>query len=130
MEDKFDFELIERKPQFPQAPAQGSGADHLQHAVAENFDRVLDCARIVVESKALLAQADAYSAKVDADCRKLAQETKAYVDKLEAESKSKLAKGDLIRHLLQDYYKSGQAPLSSQDFSAIVSQVIDRYDFF
>lgn len=128
MKDDFDFEIVERKPQTPMYPKEGSGADHLQHAVAENFGRIMDCACAIAESKKLLAQADAYSAKVDADCRALAAEAKVYVDKLEADTKAKVSKAEVIRRMLKDYYLYGQERLSGTDFSAVITKVIDEYN--
>lgn len=122
-----DFEVVERKPQTHPYPKEGSGADHLQQAVADNFGRIMDCACAIADSKRLLAQADAYSAKVDADCRALAAEARVYVEKLEAETRAKVSKAEVIRQMLRDYYIYGQERLSSADFSAVITKVIDEY---
>lgn len=130
MGDNFDFELVKSTrgnlvEQHPQ-----NGGEHLAHAVADNFGRILDVAAALAEIGRIDAQADAYVKSKQADREMLAQETEAYVKRLQAETDAKVSKAEVIRRMMQDYYNSGQQKMSGEEFGRIIAKVIDDGGLF
>lgn len=130
MNDNHDFEIIENTRDNVNKPLPASGGEHLAHAMADNFGRIMDVACALAEVQRIGAQADAYVKARQADRETLAQETENYVKKLQAETDAKISKVEVIRRLMQDYYASGQTRLSGEEFSRIISKIIDDGGIF
>ena len=128
MAENFDFEVI------PSSRGRGAvyrdngstGIDKLAGAAAENFGRILDVAATVVEIQKMQVQADACIGMLREKRLMLAQETEAYVKKMNAETNRVVSKAEVIRHMMHDYYIYGQEKMSSEDFSKIISDMLDR----
>lgn len=130
MTDNFDFELVpssRSRGSIANRPAEGSdGLDKLAGAAADNFGRILDVATTVVEIQKMQVQADACISMMREQRLMLEQETEAYVKKLNAETDATVNKVEVIRRMMHDYYSSGNAKLSGDEFSKIISDVLDH----
>ncbi len=128
MTESFDFEIVPStrgglNNKSHQAPA---GYDKLVSAVAENFVRILDIATTVAEIQKMQVQADACIGMLREQRLMLEQETEAYVKKLNAETGATINKVEAIRRLMHDYYCSGYTKLSGDEFSKIISDVLNH----
>lgn len=56
----------------------------------------------------------------------LKEEAEAYVKKLQAETSATINKAEAIRKMMNDYYYSGYDKLSGDEFSAIISNILDH----
>lgn len=107
-----------------------SGKEHLLHAVADNFGRILDVASSIVEIERINAQADAYIKILEEKRKLLAEEADAYVKKVSANTQATVSKVEAIRYMMQDYYKSGQNKMSGEEFSKIITEIINQIGEF
>lgn len=127
MTENFDFEIVpSTRGGLANKPQQGSGLDKLASAAADNFGRILDVATTVVEIQKMQVQADAYIGTLRENRLMLEQETEAYVKKLNAETDATVNKVEVIRRMMHDYYTSGTTKLSGDEFSKIISDVLDH----
>lgn len=131
--DSNDFEIVPstRTALSPEKPAGGPAAvspavDKLAGAVADNFGRILDVACAITEIEKLKVQADVYVTQLREQRLMLAEETRAYVTKIEAETDRTVKKVDVVRRMMQDYYRFGQDKLDGSEFSKIISDVLDH----
>ena len=128
MTDNFDFEIVpSTRGGLANKPQQSSvGLDKLASAAADNFGRILDVATTVVEIQKMQAQADACIGMLREQRLMLEQETEAYVKKLNAETDATITKVEVIRRMMHDYYSSGNNKLTGDEFSKIISNVLDH----
>lgn len=133
MSEYNDFEIVPttRGVPSPQSHAQNParvlrGMDKLAGAAADNFDRILDAAFAITEIEKMKVQANVYITQLREQRKMLEEETKAYVAKVEAETDRTVQKVEVIRRIMQDYYRFGQDKLSGSEFSKIISDVLDQ----
>lgn len=128
MTESFDFEIVpSTRGGLGNKSHQGSaGHDKLLSAVADNFGRILDIATTVAEIQKMQVQADACIGLLREQRRMLEQETETYVEKLNAETGATINKVEAIRRLMHDYYCSGYTKLSGDEFSKIISDVLNH----
>ena len=128
MTESFDFEIVpSTRGGLGNKSHQGSaGHDNLLSAVADNFGRILDIATTVAEIQKMQVQADACIGLLREQRRMLEQETETYVEKLNAETGATINKVEAIRRLMHDYYCSGYTKLSGDEFSKIISDVLNH----
>ncbi|MBD5133060.1 MAG: hypothetical protein HDT38_01095 [Clostridiales bacterium] len=137
MNENNDFELVPStravpslQPQAPGPAIISPGVDKLAGVAADHFGRILDAACAITEIQQMKVQADICVAQLREQRLMLAEEAKAYVSKIEAETDRTVQKVEVIRRMMQDYYRCGQDKLSSEAFSKIVSDVLDRIGEF
>lgn len=128
-----DFEVIPSTRTVPSPQVQtpdsaliSPGVDKLAGAVADNFGRILDVACAITEIEKMKVQANVYVTQLREQRLMLEEETRAYVTKIEAETDRTVQKVEVIRRMMQDYYRFGQDKLSSSEFSKIISNVLEQ----
>lgn len=128
MTEYSDFEIVPstRGRVANRAQQSSAGLDKLASAVADNFGRILDVAATVVEIQKMQVQADACIGMLREQRLMLEQETEAYVKKLNAETDATVNKVEVIRRMMRDYYSFGNTKLSGDEFSKIISDVLDH----
>lgn len=123
--------IIITKPGKPGQPV--SGKDKLLGAAADNFGEILKLAEEITEirktkvqsdavikqmaeaRKTLLAEAEAYVMKKNADTKSVVENTKVVIEKMH-----------VIRMMMQDFYAQNQQHLSSEDFKAVITEIVDQ----
>lgn len=133
MSENNDFEVIpctravpSPQEQTPNPALISPGVDKLAGAVADNFGRILDVACAITEIEKLKVQANVYVTQLREQRLMLEEETRAYVTRIEAETDRTVQKVEVIRRMMQDYYRYGQDKLSSSEFSKIISNVLEQ----
>lgn len=128
-----DFEVVSSTRITPSLQTQTSdsslispGVDKLAGAVADNFGRILDVAYAISEIEKMKVQSNIYVTQLREQRLMLEEETRAYVSKVEAETNRTVQKVEVIRRMMQDYYRFGQNKLSSSEFSKIISNVLEQ----
>lgn len=128
MTNNYDFEIVPsiRGGLIDKKQPSSAGLDKLASTAADNFDRILDVATTVVEIQKMQVQADACIGMLRENRLMLEQETEAYVKKLNAETDAAVNKVEVIRRMMHDYYTSGTTKLSGDEFSRIISDILDH----
>ena len=127
MAENYDFEIVpSTRGELSTGSNTSPGAEKVLGAVADNFGRILDVASTVVEIQKLQVQAESCVSLLREQRLMLEQETEEYVKKLNAETDSTVNKAEVIRRMMHDYYSAGQSKLSGEEFSKIISDVLDH----
>lgn len=128
MTESMDFEIVPstRGRLTNEIQYSSAGLNKLASAAADNFDRILDVATTVVEIQRMQVQADACVALLREQRLMLEQETEAYVKKLNAETDATVNKVEVIRRMMHDYESSANSKLTGDEFSKIISDVLDH----
>ena len=128
MADNFDFEIVpnSRSRDIVGRGNNSSGVDQIAGAIAENFDRIVDIAATVVEIQKMQVQADACINMLREQRLMLETETEAYVKRINADTNATVSKAEAISRMMNDYYIHGHDRLSGEDFSRIISDILDH----
>ena len=128
MTENLDFEIVPtaRGRLDNKIQQDAAGVDKLAVAAADNFDRILDIAATIVDIQKMQVQADACICMLHEQRMMLKEEAEAYVKKLQAETSATINKAEAIRKMMNDYYYSGYDKLSGDEFSAIISNILDH----
>lgn len=123
MEESYDFEIVENtRGELDKS----SNCDRLVGAVADNFGRIMDIAATIAEIQKMEVQVNGAISMLREKRLMLEQETEAYVKKLNTETDATIKKVELIRRMMCDYYNAGQSKLSGEEFSKIISDVLEH----
>ncbi|GHV30389.1 hypothetical protein FACS1894167_11160 [Synergistales bacterium] len=129
-----DFEIIE--PTRDQISVKDSRTSNpigthreIVHAVAGNMDKIIDIAKDIVDIEKMKVQSSAMLAKMAEDRKMLLAEAEAYVAKKNADTHNVVQRMRVIQDLLRDFYVHNQASasgLSGEDFSRIITELLTR----
>ena len=76
----------------------------------------------------MYANSDIYCQELREKRALLRAQTEAYVKIVEARNKAKINTVEVIRGMLNDYYRSGGTSLSEETFSKIVIEILNSID--
>lgn len=100
--------------------------EKLGDAVAENFDKILDLASDIIEIRKMKIQSDAVIAHMQETRKQLLTEAEAYCMKKEKDTKYVVEKMSIIQGMMNDFYRQKDAPLTSEDFCKIITEVVNQ----
>ena len=127
MRENPDFEIVTSSRKLPvEYTPNGLGMDNLVNAAANNFDRILDIASSIVETRRMQVQAVACIHMLEEKRKTLVAEAEAYVKRVRTETDATVNKAEVIRRMMQDYYRSGRNSLTGDEFSRIISDVLNH----
>ncbi|MEI0447723.1 hypothetical protein R4J03_11790 [Brachyspira intermedia] len=109
---------------------KGENADKLISAVSDNFNTILQIASDIVSIQKMKAQSEAIIRELDAKGDYLIKEAQAYVAKKEAETNQVIEKMEVIRMMMNDFYKAENPKITGEQFSNIIIQFIDKIKNF
>lgn len=98
----------------------------LEGAVAQNFDKILGLASEIVSIKKMKEQSEADIKKMDKAIQMLEKQTKDYVEKSKADTDRIVAKMNMIRYMMQDFYKQSNQQITGAEFQTIITSIIDK----
>lgn len=114
-----NVEVVPKKEQYV-------GVDKLAGAVADNFPRILSLAEGIAEIKKMQVQSEAVLKQMDKQRENLLAEAEAYVRKKNADTNDVVEKMKVVRDMMNDYYRySGNANISGNDFRMIISDIVN-----
>lgn len=114
-----DVEVVPKKEQYV-------GVDKLAGAVADNFPRILSLAEGIAEIKKMQVQSEAVLKQMDKQRENLLAEAEAYAKKKNADTNDVVEKMKVVRDMMNDYYRySGNANISGNDFRMIISDIVN-----
>lgn len=130
-----DFEVVQSRRSNPGAeqgkvtvvsPAQSS---RIEAAIADNFNHIIDLVANIVEIGRMKVQSDAVIKQMEETRKQLLAEAKAYAIKKSADTDEAVRKMQVLRDMMRDFYQyNNNARLSGEDFSRIISEVINNAD--
>ena len=98
----------------------------ITQAAAQNFDKILSLAGDIVEIKKIKEVSKAALAKMEADRKQLLAEAEAYVEKKNADTKSVVERMNVIRLMMQDFYQQSNQQITGEDFRQIITSIVDQ----
>lgn len=105
-----DVEVMPKKEQYV-------GVDKIAGAVADNFPRILSLAEGIAEIKKMQVQSEAVLKQMDKQRENLLAEAEAYVRKKNADTNDVVEKMKVVSDMMNNYYRySGNANISGNDF--------------
>lgn len=114
-----NVEVVPKKEQYV-------GVDKLAGAVADNFPRILSLAEGIAEIKKMQVQSEAVLKQMDKQRENLLAEAEAYARKKNADTNDVVEKMKVVRDMMNDYYRySGNANISGNDFRMIISDIVN-----
>ncbi len=103
-----------------------SSPQTITQAAAQNFGKILELAGGLVEIKKMKVASDAVLAKMEADRKQLLAEAEAYVEKKNADTKSVVERMNVIRLMMQDFYQQSNQQITGEDFRIIITSIVDQ----
>ncbi len=114
-----DVEVVPKKEQYV-------GVDKLAGAVADNFPRILSLAEGIAEIKKMQVQSEAVLKQMDKQRENLLAEAEAYARKKNADTNDVVEKMKVVSDMMNNYYRySGNANISGNDFRMIISDIVN-----
>lgn len=98
----------------------------ITQAAAQNFGKILELAGSMIEIKKMKVASDAYLAKMEEDRKQLLAEAEAYVEKKDADTRSIVERMNVIRLMMQDFYQQSNQQITSEDFRQIITSIVDQ----
>ena len=98
----------------------------LTQAAAQNFGKILELAGGLVEIKKVKVASEAVLAKMEADRKQLLAEAEAYVLKKNADTNSVIERMNLIRMMMQDFYQQSNQQITGEEFKQIITSIVDQ----
>lgn len=95
-------------------------------AVTQNFNRILDIATDLVKIKQMKVQSDAVLKKMAEDRKAMLAEAEAYATKRNADTKSVVDRMNIVRMMLKDFYDANHGGITSEDFRIIITETINQ----
>ena len=131
-----DFEIVQSRRKSPTV-YQGDVIDspclssqnnsRIGAAIADNFGRILDLASDIVEIEKMKVQSEAVLKQMEESRKNLLAEAEAYATKKNADTDSVIQKMQMVRDMMRDFYQyNNNANLSGEDFSRIISSIVSE----
>lgn len=126
-----DFEIVQSRRNTPVVD-QGdvmvlpsSQNSRIGDAIADNFSQILDLASDIVEIEKMKVQSEAVLKQMEESRKNLLAEAEAYATKKNADTDSVIQKMQMVRDMMRDFYQyNNNANLSGEDFSRIISSIV------
>lgn len=94
--------------------------------LSDNFGNILNLVSNVVEIKKMEVVSDALLKKMEEDRKRIETEAQAYALKMGADTTAVVERVNVIREMMNDFYKHSNGNLSSEDFCKIISEVVNQ----
>lgn len=105
----------------------GSNAsDRLLNSVADNFGNILNLANDIVEIKKMSVQSEAIIAKMKEERAILLAEAEAYAKRKNADTTSIVEKMKVIQAMMKDFYQFNNSNMTSEDFSKVITEIVTQ----
>jgi len=116
--------IIITKPGKPEQVV--SGKDKLLGAAADNFGEILRLAEEITEIRKTKVQTEAVIKQMSEYRKTILAEAESYAMKKNADTKSIVDKMNVIRLMMQDFYAQSNQQLSSEDFRAVITEIVNQ----
>lgn len=109
--------------------AQQSAGGRLVNAAADNFPRILDLVGDIVSIQKMKVQSQIDVREIEEKRKTLLAEADAYVQKKNADTRSFVERINAVRLLMNDFYQNcGNQQLTSEDFCKVITEIVNQMD--
>lgn len=128
------FEIVEAEGRMPKKTPSATPAtqsktstkgDMAMNMLSDNFENILNLASSIVEVKKMKVASDACLAKMAEDRKMILAEAEAYATRIRADTSSIIARMNVIRAMMQDFYAHSSGSLSGDEFHRIISEIVN-----
>ena len=129
-----DFEIVKSKRNMPVVDQEditilpsSSNDSRISDAITDNFGQILDLASDIVEIEKMKVQSEAVLKQMEEARKNLIAEAESYAAKKNADTDSVVQKMQMVRDMMRDFYQyNNNANLSGEDFSRIISSIVSE----
>jgi len=100
--------------------------DKAMDMLANNFDKILNLAGSIVELEITIIDNEARLKAMEEYRKQIIDEAQAYAVKKREDTNSVVARMNVIRSMMQDFYAHSQGNLSGDDFCRIITEVVNQ----
>jgi HJR/Mrr/RecB family endonuclease len=118
MSERKEGKLPEKQVNIP------SKGDIAMNMLSDNFGNILNLVSNIVEIKKTVVISDTILKKMEEDRKRLETEAQAYALKMGADTTAVVERMNVIREMMNDFYKHSNDKLTSEDFREIISEVV------
>lgn len=104
----------------------GVGADKLMGAVADNFDTILGLATDIVDIQKMRVQSEITIAEIREKRQQLLAEAQAYALRRDADTRNIVERMKVIREMMNDFYQHNTQNMSSEDFRIVITSIVEQ----
>lgn len=105
---------------------ESNASDRLLNSVADNFGNILNLANDIVEIKKMSVQSEAIIAKMKEERSILLAEAEAYAKRKNADTTSIVEKMKVIQAMMKDFYQFNNSNMTSEDFSKVITEIVTQ----
>jgi len=112
--------------QEPNLPADKPKPTTLAGAVTENFDQIINLASQITEIRKLKTMGNIQIKQLQENRKYLLAEAEAYAQKKNADTNDVVQKMNLVRLMMNDFYAQSNGSLSSEDFRIVITEIVNQ----
>lgn len=105
---------------------ESNASDRLLNSVSDNFGNILNLANDIVEIKKMSVQSEAIIAKMKEERAILLAEAEAYAKRKNADTTSIVEKMKVIQAMMKDFYQFNNSNMTSEDFSKVITEIVTQ----
>ena len=129
-----DFEMVQSRRNTPVVDqgdvtvlTASQNNSRIGDAIADNFSQILDLAFNIVEIEKMKIQSEAVLKQMEETRKNLIAEAEAYATKKNADTDGITQRMQIVRDMMRDFYQyNNNANLSGEDFSRIISSIVSE----
>lgn len=120
MSERKEGKLPEKQVNIP------SKGDKAMDMLSDNFGNILNLVSNIVEIQKMKEVSKALLEKMEEDRKRLETEAQAYALKMGADTTAVVERMNVIREMMNDFYKHSNGNLTSEDFREIIKEVVEQ----
>lgn len=94
--------------------------------IGDNFDSIMKLATDITEIRKIKVASAAQVAKMDADRKALLAEADAYAKKKNADTNDIVQRMNIIRGMMSDFYAQSNQQITGEDFRIIITEIVNQ----
>lgn len=120
MSERKEGKLPEKQVNIP------SKGDKAMDMLSDNFGNILNLVSNLVEIGKMVVVSKVLLEKMEEDRKRLETEAQAYALKMGADTTAVVERMNVIREMMNDFYKHSNGNLSGEDFCKIITEVVTQ----
>lgn len=118
------LELVESK--CPLDNEINTTSNKITDMLTDNFVNILNLANDIIEMKKMKVQSDAIISKIREERENLLAEAEAYAKRKNADTSSIIEKMKIIQSMIRDFYQFNNSSMTSEDFSKVITEIVTQ----
>lgn len=118
------LELVESK--CPLDNEINTTSNKITDMLTDNFGNILNLANDIIEMKKMKVQSDAIISKIREERENLLAEAEAYAKRKNADTSSIIEKMKIIQSMIRDFYQFNNSSMTSEDFSKVITEIVTQ----